>query len=111
MNTTYTLMVDYLVYLSTFGGLYYLSNKQRYLLETGKVNKAKLRRDILKIITSLGISEIAYAITRWLFQYYLLTADYDPYTASMASQTIAMAVYMIVINISVKMTRMYKDGN
>ena len=36
LNTTYTLIVDYIVYLSTFGGLYYLDNRKNISLNLVK---------------------------------------------------------------------------
>lgn len=111
LNTSYTLLVDYVVYFSTFGSLYYLDNRKKYLLESGKTDKAKLKHDLIKIITSLGIGEVIYTIVRWFLQYYFLTINYDAYLASIVSQVISTIIYMIVINLSVKMTRLYKDGN
>lgn len=111
LNTSYTLLVDYLVYFSTFGSLYYLDNRKKYLLESGKTDKVKLQHDLIKIITSLGIGEVIYTIVRWFLQYYFLTINYDAYLASIVSQVISTIIYMIVINLSVKMTRLYKDGN
>ena len=109
LNTTYTLVVDYVVYFSTFGGLYYIDNRKKYLLESGHIDKTTLRIDLLKIITSLGVSEIVYTIIRWLLHYYLLSLAYDAYLASITSQVISTAVYMIIVNLSVKMTRLYKN--
>ncbi|MBS3922709.1 MAG: hypothetical protein KGZ37_06130 [Nitrosarchaeum sp.] len=111
LNTSYTLIVDYVVYFSTFGSLYYLDNRKKYLLESGKTDKARLKHDLIKIITSLGIGEVIYTIVRWFLQYYFLTINYDAYLASIVSQVISTIIYMIVINLSVKMTRLYKDGN
>jgi hypothetical protein len=111
LNTTYTLIFDYVFYFSTFGGLYYLDNRKKYLLESGKTDKEKLRHDLIKIITSLGIAEIVYTIARWTLQYYFLSINYDPYLASIISQVISTIIYMIVVNLVVKMTRLYKDGN
>lgn len=111
LNTTYTLLVDYVIYFSTFGGLYYLDNRKKYLLESGQTDKSKLKHDLIKIITSLGISEIVYTITRWSLQYYFLTLNYDAYLASIMSHIISTIIYLVVINLSVKMTRLYKDGN
>ena len=111
LNTTYTLIVDYVVYFSTFGVLYYLDNRKKYLLKSGQIDKARLQHDLIKILTSLGIAEVIYTIIRWMLQYYLLTIDYDAYLASIVSQVISTIIYMIVVNLSVKMTRLYKDGN
>ena len=111
LNTTYTLAVDYVIYFSTFGGLYYLDNRKKYVLESGQTDKAKLKHDLIKIVASLGIAEVVYTIVRWILQYYFLMLDYDAYLASIASQIISTIIYMIIINLSVKMTRLYKDGN
>jgi hypothetical protein len=111
LNTTYTLIFDYVFYFSTFGSLYYLDNRKKYLLKSGKTDKEKLRHDLIKIITSLGIAEIVYTIARWILQYYFLSINYDPYLASITSQVISTIIYMIVVNLSVKMTRLYNDGN
>lgn len=111
LNTTYTLIVDYVVYFSIFGSLYYFDNRKKYQLESGQTDKIALRKDLIKIITSLGIAEVVYTIVRWATQYYLLTINYEPYIASMLSQGISTIVYMIVVNLSVIMTRLYKDGN
>jgi hypothetical protein len=108
---TYTLLVDHTIYFSTFSSLYYLDNRKKYLLESGQTDKSKLKHDLIKIITSLGISEIIYSIARWFLQYYFLTINYDAYVASIISQIISIIIYLIVINLSVKMTRLYKDGN
>jgi len=111
LNTTYTLIFDYVFYFSTFGGLYYLDNRKKYLLKSGETDKEKLKHDLIKIITSLGIAEVVYTIARWILQYYFLSINYDPYLASIISQVISTIIYMIVVNLSVKMTRLYKDGN
>ena len=111
LNTTYTLIFDYVFYFSTFGSLYYFDNRKKYLLKSGKTDTEKLQHDLIKIITSLGIAEIIYTIARWILQYYFLSINYDPYLASIVSQVISTIIYMIVVNLSVKMTRLYKDGN
>ena len=108
---TYTLLVDHTIYFSTFGSLYYLDNRKKYLLESGQTDKSKLKHDLIKIITSLGISEIIYSIARWFLQYYFLTINYDAYLASITSQIISIIIFLVVINLSVKMMRLYKDGN
>ena len=109
VNTTLTLVVDYVVYFSTFGGLYYVDNRKKYILKSGEIDKVALKKDLIKIISSLGIGEVVYTIVRWFLQYYLLTEKYDPYLASLIAQSISTTIYMAVVNFSVKLTRLYKD--
>jgi len=111
LNTTYTTIVDYAIYFSVFSGLFYLDNRKKYYLKSGGTDSVKLRHDLKKLITSLGIAEIVYTIVRWALQYYFLTIRYDPYMASVTSQGMSTIIYMVVVNLSVKITRLYKDGN
>jgi len=109
LNTTLTLVVDYVVFFSTFGILFYIDNRRKYRTETGQLKKSLLKSDLVKIITSLGIGEVVYTIVRWALQYYLLQIDYDAYLASIVSQLISTIVYLAVLNLSVKITKLYKD--
>ena len=111
LNTTYTTIADYVIYFSVFSSLFYLDNRKKYRLESGGTDTAKLKHDLKKLIASLGIAEIIYTIVRWVLQYYFLTINYDPYMASIASQGISTIIYMIALNLIVKITRLYKDGN
>ena len=111
LNTTYTTIADYVIYFSVFSSLFYLDSRKKYRLESGKTDTAKLKQDLKKLITSLGIAEVVYTISRWALQYYFLTINYDPYLASIASQGISTIIYMMVLNLIVKITRLYKDGN
>lgn len=110
LNATLTLVVDYIVYFSTFGILFYFDNKKKYVLESGEIDKSALKKDLIKIISSLGIGEIVYTIIRWTLQYYFLTIGYDAYIASLASQSTSTTIYMVVVNLSVKLMRLYKNG-
>ena len=111
LNTTITVLVDYGVFFSVFGGWYYFELRKKYKLPSGKTDKTALKKDLIKIITSLGIGEVVYTIVRWILQYYLLTIEYDPYLASIIAQGISTVVYFIVVNLSVKITRLYKDAS
>ena len=111
LNSSFTLIIDYFVFFSIFGSLFYLDNRKKYVLENGQRDNTLLKSDLIKIISSLGIGEIVYTIVRWMLQYYLLQLDYEPYLASIISQLISTVVYMITLNLSVKFTKLYKDGN
>ena len=109
LNTTLTLLADHGTFLSILGFLLYLDNRNKYRLNSGKTNWSLLKTDLVKIIASLGIAEIVYTIVRWGFHFYFLTSDYEPYLASIMGQIIAVAIYLVIINYLVKITRWYKD--
>ena len=109
LNSTLTLLADHGTFLSILGFLLYLDNRNKYRLNSGKTNWSLLKTDLVKIIASLGIAEVIYTIVRWGFQFYFLTSDYEPYLASIMGQIIAVAIYLVIINFLVKITRWYKD--
>jgi len=110
VNATLTLVVDYVVYFSTFGTLFYVDNRKKYVLASGGIAKDELKRDLIKIISSLGIGEVIYTISRWSLQYYLLSSSYPAYVSSMIAQSISTCIYLAAVNLSVKILRLYRDG-
>ena len=108
LNSTITLLADHGTFLSILGFLLYLDNRNKYRLDSG-TNWPLLKKDLVKIIASLGIAEIIYTIVRWGFQYYFLTVAYEPYLASIIGQIIAVSIYMVIINFLVKITKWYKN--
>ena len=109
LNATLTLVVDNVVYFSTFGGLYYMDHRKKYILPSGEKDISAIKKDLIKIISSLGIGEVVYNIMRWFLQYYLLTGSFDAYLASLVSQATSTVVYIVVVNFSVKLTGLYKN--
>ena len=111
VNSSATLAVDLSVYYAAFSGFFYIDNRKKYLLESGKLDKSRLKTDLIKIITSLGLGEIIYVICRWLLQYYLLTENYEAYFSSALAQSISFVVYLGCVNLIARSVRLYKDKN
>jgi len=107
LNTSITMGAEYSVYFSTFGLLYAIDNRKKYKLERGETDWPRLRKDLIKIITSLGIGEIVYTALRWFSLDYLLIQSYQSYISSIVSAFISFAIYLIVVNLTVKATRLY----
>lgn len=110
LNSSYTLLADLVVFYSTFGALFYLDNRKKYLTESGKVDSPRLRKDLIKIITSVGAGEIVYIGIRWYLQYYFLGINYEPYMASIITHVISAIVYLLIVNLGVNLTKLYKNG-
>lgn len=110
INTTYVTIIDYATYLGTFGFMFYLTNRHRYKAPLdGGLPQSSLRTDLKKILASLGVGEIVYGVVRWLLQYYLIEVwQYEPYLSSVMAQSVAIVVYLVVMNLSVRATRMYE---
>ena len=113
LNATYATIIDYVAYLGAFGFMFYVTNRHRYKLSVDKNNattapRSTLRSDLKKIVASLGIGEVVYGVVRWVMQYYLLEVwQYEPHVSSVVAQSIAVVVYVIVMNFSIKATKLY----
>ncbi len=110
LNSSYTLLVDLIVFYSAFGALFYTDNRKKYRTEAGTVDSKRLKKDLIKIVTSIGVGEIVYMAVRWYLQYYLLTINYEPYAASLITHVISAIIYLAIVNLGVKLTKLYKDG-
>lgn len=111
LNTSLTMVSEYSVYFGTFGLLYSVDNRKKYKIDgTDETDWPKLRKDVIKLLTSLGIAEIVYTVLRWLSLEYLLILNYQPYLASIVSAFACFAVYLVVVNLSVKVTKLYGNN-
>lgn len=108
VNSSYTTAVDFVSFYSTFAALFYLDNKKKYKQDFGAQNK-NLKKDLLKLISSLGAGEAVYLTSRWFLQYYFLLQNQEPYVSSITSQAISTVIYLGVVNLGVKITRLFKD--
>lgn len=109
LNSSYTLLVDLAVFYFAFGTLFYVDNRKKYLTEHGTVASSHLKKDLIKIVTSIGAGEIVYMAVRWYLQYYLLTIHYEPYAASIITHLISAIIYLAIVNLGVNLTKLYKD--
>lgn len=107
-NSTYTLIVDYAVFYSTFATLFYIDNRSKYYLEDGRLDGPRLKKDLTKIVTSMGAGEIVYFAMRWYLHYHLLTLGHEPFLASIIAHIVSTMGYLIVVNLGVKITRLYR---
>ncbi len=102
-NTTVTIIIGYIVYFTIFSGLFYLDNKERY-----KSMKSKLiKKELLSLISSFGLGEIVYLVIRWPTLYHFLEIEIEPYLASLISEIIATACYMISVTIFLRKTKTF----
>ena len=103
LNTTFTIIFGYIVYFGIFSSLFYWDNKERY--KTMKSNLIK--KELLTLLSSFGVGEIIYLGIRWPTLYYFLEIGIEPYIASLISEVIATAGYMISVTIFLRKTKTF----
>jgi len=103
LNTTFTIIIGYIVYFGIFSCLFYLDNKGRY-----KTMKSSLiKRELLALVSSFGVGEIIYLATRWPTLYYFLEIGIEPFLASLISEIISTALYMITVTVFLRKTKTF----
>ncbi|EPA04729.1 hypothetical protein [Candidatus Nitrosarchaeum limnium] len=103
LTTTITIITGYVVYFGIFSVLFYLDNKNRYK----QMSSSLIKKEILSMISSFGVGEIIYLGIRWPSLYYFLEINIEPYIASLVSEIIATACYMIAVTIFLRKTKTF----
>ena len=111
LNTTYTVIAGYITFFSVFIIMFYIDFKHRYKLSSGQTNYGLLKKELIQLISSLGIGEIVYFAVRWTTQYYFLDLNFEPYAASLSSEAISIVCYLFVVTFSGKIVGLFKDSN
>ena len=106
LNTTVTLVADFVTYFSVFISLFLFDNRKKYKSKSEKTNWSIVKSDLKKIFSSVGIGEVAYLSSRWYFQFHFLNIGWEAYQASVTAQIIAFVLFMIVTNIFIKLTKL-----
>ncbi len=103
ITTTFTIGVGYGIYFGIFSVLFYFDNKNRYR----QMKSSLIRKELFSMISSFGIGEIIYLAIRWPSLYYFLEMDTEPYIASLISEVIATACYMMTVTIFLRKTKTF----
>ena len=103
VTTTITIGVGYGIYFGIFSVLFYLDNKNRYR----QMKSSLIRKELFSMISSFGIGEIIYLAIRWPSLYYFLEMNIEPYIASLISEVISTACYMMTVTIFLRKTKTF----
>ena len=103
LTTTLTIGTGYVIYFGIFSFLFYFDNKNRYK----QMKSSLIRKEIVSMISSFGIGEIIYLVIRWPSLYYFLEIGIEPYIASLVSEVISTACYMITVTIFLRKTKTF----
>ncbi len=103
LTTTLTIGIGYAVYFGIFSFLFYFDNKNRYK----QMKSSLIRKELVSMISSFGIGEIIYLVIRWPSLYYFLEIGVEPYIASLISEVISTAGYMITVTIFLRKTKTF----
>ena len=105
VNTTITIAAGYAIYFGIFSFLFYFDNKKRYK----QMNSNLIKKELLHLLTSFGIGEIAYFCMRWPSFYYFLEMNIEPFIASLTSEIISTGIYMLIVTVFLKKVKTFNQ--
>lgn len=103
LNTTFTIIIGYVIYFGIFSGLFYWDNNERYR----SMKSNLIKKELISLISSFGVGEIVYLGIRWPTLYYFLEIGIEPYLASLVSEIIATACYMLAVTVFLRKTKTF----
>ena len=109
-NAIITLTIGYCVYIPVFVFLFYRDNKSRYIDPlTGSKNSKNIREDIMKLFGTFTVSEVIFIAIKLYIHYSLLQLYVQPYQALTIAELTAWGVFLISINIGIKVVKLFKS--
>ena len=103
LTTTITIGTGYVIYFGIFSFLFYFDNKKRYK----QMKSSLIKKEIFSMISSFGIGEIIFLVIRWPSLYYFLEIGIEPYIASLVSEVISTACYMVTVTVFLRKTKTF----
>ncbi len=96
-----SIVADFLIYNVSFIILYFIDNKSKYVNPAdGSKNNQKIKQDLKKLITIIGLAEISYLSTKFLLTFIIFQSlSIDPSLISIITTVLAWIFYIIIANI------------
>jgi hypothetical protein len=109
-NSIATLTVEYGIYIPVFALLFYIDNKENYVDPmTGEKKYSRIKSDIKKLLAAFLVSEIIYSLVKFFIHFELLQRSVEPYQASMIAALVAWTVFLVIINLGVKVVKLFRN--
>ncbi len=95
-----SIIADFLIYNVSFIILYLIDNRSKYVNPDGSKNNQKIKQDLKKLITIIGLAEISYLATKFLLTFIIFQSfSIDPSLISIITTVLAWIFYIIIANI------------
>ena len=103
-----SLVADFLIYNVSFILLYFVDNKSRYINSDGSKNYQKIKQDLKKLITIIGLAEISYLVTKFISTYVIFELiSIDPSLISIITTMLAWIFYIIIANVMARRQKLF----
>lgn len=106
-DSIFTAVVEYSIDTPIFFLLYYIDHRRRYISD----NSLNLKADFRHLLGLFAACDIMYVIIKTFIQIQLLSSGgiFQPYQAALLSSLISWTIYLILINITLKVSRIFSS--
>jgi hypothetical protein len=109
VNSLISIVAELGVFLTIFGVLFYIDNKDKFIDEKGsRIESGKVKWVLLKLASTLSVAEIEYNTVKPAIHYWLLNLDYQPFIASTIASFIAIIGHIAVADSMAYLTHLFK---
>jgi hypothetical protein len=103
-----SLVADFAIFNIFFIILYFIDNRFKYVKTDGTKNTQKIKQDLKKLITIIGLAEISYLSTKFLSTYVIFESfSIDPSLISIITTVIAWIFYITIANIMARKQKIF----
>ena len=103
-----SLVADFAIFNIFFIILYFIDNRFKYVNSDGTKNNQKIKQDLKKLVTIIGLAEISYLATKFLSTYVIFESFLiDPSLISIITTVIAWIFYIIIANIMARRQKLF----
>jgi hypothetical protein len=105
-----SLVADFVIFNFSFITFYFIDNKSKYVNQDGSKNKQKIKQDLKKLLTIIGLAEISYLITKFLSTFIIfesLSFSIDPSLISIITTILAWVFYIVIANITARKQKLF----
>ena len=103
-----SLVADFAIFNIFFIILYFIDNRLKYINSDGTKNKQKIKQDLKKLITIIGLAEISYLATKFLSTYMIFESiEMDPSLISIITTVLAWIFYIVIANMMAKRQKLF----
>ena len=102
--------MQYIIFNFSFITFYFIDNKSKYVNQDGSKNKQKIKQDLKKLLTIIGLAEISYLITKFLSTFIIfesLSFSIDPSLISIITTILAWVFYIVIANITARKQKLF----
>ena len=103
-----SLVADFAIFNIFFIILYFIDNRFKYVNTDGTKNTQKIKQDLKKLITIIGLAEISYLATKFLSTYVIFESfSINPSLISIITTVIAWIFYITIANIMARKQKLF----